>query len=119
MDNKQVGQPTFSRVMIKGIPYYRTRIKDADGKRVSLYARTEKELVVKLAMARGVIEDAKFRGIVQPGDTLQMPIDIIRLGKISKIYAEAYVNGKLCTYKPYDYVHLIFVQDYIYFHQLI
>jgi hypothetical protein len=53
MENKQVAQPTFSRVMIKGIPYYRTRIKDADGKRVSLYARTEKELVVKLAMARG------------------------------------------------------------------
>ncbi len=47
--------------MIKGIPYYRTRVKDADGKRVSLYARTEKELVVKLAMARGVIEGAKFR----------------------------------------------------------
>ena len=33
MENKQVAQPTFSRVMIKGIPYYRTRIKDADGKR--------------------------------------------------------------------------------------
>ena len=61
MENKQVAQPTFSRVMIKGIPYYRTRIKDADGKRVSLYARTEKELVVKLAMARGEIEDARFR----------------------------------------------------------
>ena len=61
MENKQDVQPTFSRVMIKGIPYYRTRIKDADGKRVSLYARTEKELAVKLAMARGVIEDARFR----------------------------------------------------------
>ena len=43
MENKQVAQPTFSRVMIKGIPYYRTRIKDADGKR------------------RGEIEDARFR----------------------------------------------------------
>ena len=61
MDNKQENQPVFSRTMIKGIPYYRTRITDADGKRVSLYARTEKELAVKLAMARGVIEDAKFR----------------------------------------------------------
>lgn len=43
------------------------------------------------------IDNAKFRGMVVPGDTLEMPIKIIRLGKISKIYAEAYVNGKLCT----------------------
>ncbi len=43
------------------------------------------------------IEEAKFRGIVRPGDTLQMPIEVLRLGKISKIYAEAYVNGKLCA----------------------
>lgn len=43
------------------------------------------------------IDNAKFRGMVSPGDTLEMPIEIIRLGKISKIYAEAYVNGKLCT----------------------
>lgn len=42
MENKKEVQSTFSRVMIKGIPYYRTRIKDADGKRVSLYARTER-----------------------------------------------------------------------------
>ena len=35
--------------------------------------------------------------MICPGDTLQMPIEILRLGKISKIYAEAYVNGKLCT----------------------
>lgn len=43
------------------------------------------------------IDNAKFRGMVVPGDTLEMPIEIVRLGKISKIYAEAYVNGKLCT----------------------
>ena len=61
MENKKEKEQTFSRTMIKGIPYYRTRITDADGKRVSLYARTEKELAVKLAMAKGVIEDAKFR----------------------------------------------------------
>ncbi len=62
MKNKsEQEQAIFSRTMIKGIPYYRTRITDADGKRVSLYARTEKELAVKLAMAKGVIEDARFR----------------------------------------------------------
>ena len=27
----------------------------------------------------------------------QMPVQILRLGKLSRIYAEAYVNGKLCT----------------------
>ena len=43
------------------------------------------------------IESAKFRGMVVPGDTLQMPVQILRLGKLSRIYAEAYVNGKLCT----------------------
>ena len=43
------------------------------------------------------IDEAKFRGMVVPGDLLEMPIEIIRFGKMSKIYAEAYVNGKLCT----------------------
>lgn len=43
------------------------------------------------------VENAKFRGMVVPGDTLQMPVQILRLGKLSRIYAEAYVNDKLCT----------------------
>lgn len=43
------------------------------------------------------VEDAKFRGMVVPGDTLEMPVQFLRLGKLSRIYAEAYVNGKLCT----------------------
>lgn len=43
------------------------------------------------------VESAKFRGMVVPGDTLHMPVQILRLGKLSRIYAEAYVNGKLCT----------------------
>lgn len=43
------------------------------------------------------VESAKFRGMVVPGNTLQMPVQVLRLGKLSRIYAEAYVNGKLCT----------------------
>ncbi len=43
------------------------------------------------------VEEAKFRGMVVPGDILQMPVQILRLGKLSRIYAEAYVNDKLCT----------------------
>ena len=50
------------------------------------------------------IEEAKFRGIVRPGDTLQMPLEILRLGKISKIYAEAYVNGKLCAQATLNFI---------------
>lgn len=43
------------------------------------------------------IDQAKFRGMVKPGDVLEMPIEILRLGRISKIYGEAYVNHKLCA----------------------
>ena len=50
------------------------------------------------------VEDAKFRGMVVPGDILQMPVQILRLGKLSRIYAEAYVNDKLCTQ-----AHLTFI----------
>ena len=50
------------------------------------------------------IDDAKFRGIVRPGDLLEMPIEVLRLGKISKIYAEAYVNGKLCAQATLNFI---------------
>lgn len=50
------------------------------------------------------IDEAKFRGMVRPGDTLEMPIEVLRLGKISKIYAEAYVNGKLCTQATLNFI---------------
>ena len=50
------------------------------------------------------VEEAKFRDIVKPGDTLEMPIEILRLGKISKIRAQAYVNGKLCVQATLNFV---------------
>ncbi len=50
------------------------------------------------------IESAKFRGMVRPGDTLEMPLEILRLGKISKIYAEAYVGGKLCAQATLNFI---------------
>lgn len=50
------------------------------------------------------IDAAKFRGIVRPGDLLEMPIEVLRLGKISKIYAEAYVNGKLCAQATLNFI---------------
>ncbi len=60
-----------------------------------------RESVIPLFLS---IEEAKFRGIVRPGDTLQMPLEILRLGKISKIYAEAYVNGKLCAQATLNFI---------------
>ena len=63
-------------------------------------ARThKKELPLFLS-----IDSAKFRGMVRPGDTLEMPIEILRLGRISKIYSEAYVNGKLCAQATLNFV---------------
>ena len=50
------------------------------------------------------IDEAKFRGIVQPGDLLEMPIEILRLGRISKIYGEAYVQGKLCAQATLNFI---------------
>ncbi|MBR2081617.1 MAG: 3-hydroxyacyl-ACP dehydratase FabZ [Elusimicrobiaceae bacterium] len=50
------------------------------------------------------IDSAKFRGMVCPGDTLEMPLEILRLGKISKIYAEAYVNDKLCAQATLNFI---------------
>ena len=43
------------------------------------------------------VENAKFRGMIAPGDTLEMPIQVMRLGKLSRICAQAYVNGNLCV----------------------
>lgn len=53
--------PEYGTITLKGIEYYRTRIEDADGKRVALYARTAEELYEKVEEAKRQIEDATFR----------------------------------------------------------
>jgi len=53
--------PEYGAVVRKGIQYYRTRITDADGKRVDLYALTREELYQKEQEARALVEDAIFR----------------------------------------------------------
>lgn len=50
------------------------------------------------------IDNAKFRDIVKPHDIVEMPLEILRLGKISKIYAEAYVNGKCCAQATLNFI---------------
>ena len=53
--------PDYGTTTIKGVQYYRTRIEDSDGKRVSLYALTREELYDKVQEAQRLIKDAKFR----------------------------------------------------------
>lgn len=53
--------PNYGTVTMNGIEYYRTRILDADGKRVALYGRTREELYDKVEEAKKQIEDCTFR----------------------------------------------------------
>ncbi len=54
-------KPKYGTTTIKGIEYYRTRITDTDGKRVTLYAKTPDELTAKVEDARRQIANATFR----------------------------------------------------------
>ena len=57
MAKKKECIPEYGTTTKKGVMYYRTRITDADGKRVDLYATTREELYRKEKEARQVIED--------------------------------------------------------------
>lgn len=49
----------------------------------------------KLALFAG-IENARFKGMVKPGDRLDMEIELVKLrGPISKSHGKGYVDGKL------------------------
>ncbi len=53
--------PQYGTVELNGIEYYRTRIQDADGKLVALYARTPEGLYDKELEALEQIDNATFR----------------------------------------------------------
>ena len=61
MSKKKECVPQYGTVVRKGIQYYRTRILDADGKQVSLYATTREELYKKETEARRQVEEIIFR----------------------------------------------------------
>lgn len=61
MAKKKANIPQYGTVMRCGIEYYRTRIMDADGKQVSLYATTREDLYEKEIEARTQVEDMIFR----------------------------------------------------------
>ena len=60
MAKKKTMIPKYGTITLKGIQYYRTRIKDADGKEVSLYATTCEELYEKQLEARQQVEEIIF-----------------------------------------------------------
>ena len=61
MARKKKSIPQYGTIILRGEEVYRTRIIDADGKRVALYGRTREELYDKVQEAERLIADAKFR----------------------------------------------------------
>ena len=61
MAKKKMNVPQYGTVMREGALYYRTRIMDADGKRVSLYATTCEELYERQLEAQRQVEEIIFR----------------------------------------------------------
>ena len=61
MAKKKSDIPQYGTVMRSGVQYFRTRVTDADGKQVSLYATTCEELYKKETEAHQQIEDIIFR----------------------------------------------------------
>ena len=52
--------PEYGTVMMKGVQYYRTRITDADGKRVAIYGLTREELYDRVEEAQKKIAEVVF-----------------------------------------------------------
>ena len=57
--------PQYGTVMKRGVLYYRTRIKDTNGKLVAIYAKTPEELYNKETLALEQIENAILFSITQ------------------------------------------------------
>ena len=60
MAKRQTIIPQYGTVMKKGVLYYRTRIKDTNGKLIALYAKTPEELYKRETLALEQIENATF-----------------------------------------------------------
>lgn len=60
MAKRQTIIPQYGTVMKKGVLYYRTRIKGANGKLIALYAKTPEELYKRETLALEQIENAVF-----------------------------------------------------------
>ena len=60
MARRKVVIPEYGTVMKRGVLYYRTRIRDANGKLIALYARTPEELYDREIEALEQIDNATF-----------------------------------------------------------
>ena len=60
MARRKVVIPDYGTVTINGVKYYRTRIQNAEGKMVPLYARSPEELYDKELEAYEKIDNATF-----------------------------------------------------------
>ena len=99
MARKRYAIPQYGTVIMAGKEYYRTRIEDADGKRVALYGRTREELYDKVLEAREQIEDNTFRrsSPTVKGVLRKVAVVTIRTGK------SHYVDGLHIESKPAYY----------------
>lgn len=61
MARRRYAIPQYGTVVMAGTEYYRTRIEDADGKRVALYGKTREELYDKVEQAQKEIDNNTFR----------------------------------------------------------
>ena len=61
MTKKKECIPQYGTITLNGTQYYRTRVLDADGKQVSLYAPTREELYQKELKTRRQIEEIIFK----------------------------------------------------------
>jgi integrase len=53
--------PEYSKIIKNGKEYYRTRLRDADGKQVDIYGTTCEEVYDKVQVARKAIDEAIYR----------------------------------------------------------
>ena len=62
MANRKIMLPQYGTVMKRGVLYYRTRIKDTNGKLVAIYAKTPEELYNKETLALNRLRMPLFIG---------------------------------------------------------
>ena len=55
--------PKYGTVILNGVEYYRTRVEDADGKRVALYGKTPEELYEKYGLDAASVSNRIVRKI--------------------------------------------------------
>lgn len=61
MARKQITVPMYGTIMIKGVEYYRERITDNTGRRISVYGKTQQELYDKLEEVHDQIKNNTYR----------------------------------------------------------